>query len=99
MEMDPCKYKDKDAYVSAMMKAYETDPEKIKQFAVNALDQMSAYNRGQMHAIETMIATHKTLNEELAAEVAAFDAFEAAEVAAFEAMASGASGASGASDK
>ena len=47
---------DKEKFVNAMMKEYETNPEKITQFALRALDEMQAYNDGQMHAYQNMMA-------------------------------------------
>ena len=47
---------DKEKFVNAMMKEYETNPEKITQFALRALDEMQAYNDGQKHAYQNMLA-------------------------------------------
>jgi hypothetical protein len=44
---------DKETFVNAMMEEFKTNPDKVTKFAVRALDEMEAYNKGQQERDNT----------------------------------------------
>ena len=59
---------DKETFVNALMQEHKTNPEKIVQFAMLALDELAAYNKGKrdmLDEIQEEIEHYKNVSKQI----------------------------------